>query len=443
MTQQGLPIPLPSGMFYGWVIVAVGWSANMVAATMNPVVFSVFIDPMREELGLNLSGVAWAISIRMLTGGIMAPLVGRLIDLYGARWLGFLGGLLSGGVLISLYFAHNIWLIYALFAISGISGFGTFGGQLLTIVPAANWFVAKRGRATSIAATGLGVGTAVGVPIALLLINTVGWRWAWVAFGLAIWAVILPGYGFLMRRRPEDLGLLPDGVAAQTVGASEGQAAAPAVVEVNWTLSQALRTPVLWFILLALTIYMFSTSGVLFLRVPYWNELGISSRAIAFGVATDPFTVIFAMLLFGFLAERYPVRFMAVIGGVWRAISMLPLLLGGSHAANVFIHNITWGVGSGAFAAAQNLLIPSYYGRMAQGAIRGISLPLMIAAGALGAPVTAYLVDYGVDATFVWQVGLGMMLFAGLMFFFLKPPKPPEEVKPPTAQDTPEQRVPR
>ena len=67
----------------------------------------------------------------------------------------------------------------------------------------------------------------------------------------------------------------------------------------------------------------------------------------------------------------------------------------------------------------------------------------MIAAGALGAPVTAYLVDYGVEATFVWQVGLGMMLFAGLMFFFLKPPKPPEEVKPPTAQDTPEQRVTR
>ena len=208
-------------------------------------------------------------------------------------------------------------------------------------------------------------------------------------------------------------------------------------------MSQALRTPVLWFILLALTIYMFSTSGVLFLRVPYWNELGISSRAIAFGVATDPFTVIFAMLLFGFLSERYPVRFMAVTGGVWRAISMLPLLLGGSHAANVFIHNITWGVGSGAFAAAQNLLIPSYYGRMAQGAIRGISLPLMIAAGALGAPVTAYLVDYGVEATFVWQVGLGMMLFAGLMFFFLKPPKPPEEVKPPATQDTPEQRVTR
>jgi MFS family permease len=412
-------------MFYGWVIVAVGWSANMVAATMNPVVFSVFIDPMREDLDLSLSGMAWAISARMLTGGIMAPFIGRLIDRYGARWLGFFGGLLSGGVLVSLYFVSNIWVMYVLFAVSGISGFGTFGGQLLTIVPVANWFVAKRGRATSIAGTGLGVGTALGVPIALLLINTVGWRWAWVTFGLAIWAAILPGYGFLMRRRPEDLGLPPDGVPAQSNSASENPPAAPEVAEkeVNWTVGQALHTPVLWFILMALTIYMFASSGILFLRVPYWNELGVSPQAIALGVAADPFTVIFAMLFFGFLAERYPVRFMAVTGGVWRAISMIPLLITGNHAAYVFLHNIAWGVGSGAFAAAQNLIIPTYYGRMAQGAIRGISLPLMIAAGALGAPATAYLVDSGAKAAFIWQLGLALMLFAGLMFLFLKPPK--------------------
>ncbi len=431
MTRPQLPIPLPSGVYYGWVIVAVAWLANMVAATMNPVVFSIFIDPMRDELGLSLSGMAWAISIRMLTGGAAAPLMGRFIDSYGARWLGFFGGLISGGVLLSLYYVDNIWLIYALFAVSGISGFGTFGGQLLTIVPVANWFVAKRGRATSIAATGLGAGTAIGVPLGLFLINTAGWRWAWVVFGLAIWVVILPGYAFLMRRRPEDLGLLPDGrqpqpeaAAGQAADSGAAPAPAPQAEEVNWTLGQAMRTPVLWFILLALTVYMFSSSGVLFLRVPYWNDLGVAAEHIALGVAADPFTVIFAMLLFGFLAERYPVRFMAVIGGVWRAISMVPLAIGGSHAANVYIHNVTWGIGSGAFAASQNLLIPNYYGRMAQGAIRGISLPLMIAAGALGAPATAYLVDAGTSPGVIWQIGLWMMLVSGLVFFFLKPPRP-------------------
>jgi len=361
----------------------------------------------------------------MLTAGLAAPLIGRLIDTYGARWLGLAGGFVSGGVLLSLYFVHNIWLMYGLFAISGIFGFGTFGGQLLTIVPVSNWFVAKRGRTTSIAATGLGMGTALGVPIAMLLINTVGWRWAWVAFGLAIWIVIIPSYGFLMRRRPEDLGLTPDGAPIQN---NSNPAPDQAVEEISWTLRQALRTPVLWLFLTALTIHMFASSGILFLRVPYWNELGISSTAIALGVAADPFTVIFGMLFFGFLAERYPVRFMAVIGGIWRALSMVPLLIGGSHASSVFMHNISWGVGSGAFAAAQNLIIPTYYGRVAQGAIRGISLPLMIAAGALGAPATAYMIDSGINPSLIWKLGFVLMLFAGLMFFFIKPPKMPKEV---------------
>ena len=429
MSTSKAPVELPFGVFYGWAIVAVGWSANFVTCTMNPVVFSVFIDPMRDDLGLKLSDMAWAISARMLATGVISPFLGGIIDRYGTRWLGLFGGLLSGAVMIALYFADNIWVIYLLFAISGISGFGSFGGQLLTIVPVANWFVIKRGRATAIAATGMGVGTTMGVPIALLLINTVGWRLAWVIFGFAIWLVVIPGYGIFMRRKPEDLGMLPDGESVSESNVEffrpeESNEVTEERMEENWTLGQAVRTPVLWFILLALTVHTFSTAGVLFLRVPFWNDIGISAGAIAFGVALDPFTVIFTMLIFGFLAERYPIRMIGAFGGLWRAISMAPLVLMGNHTAQVFIHNITWGIGSGAFGTAQNLIIPAYYGRSAQGAIRGISLPIMIMAGALGAPVAAYMVDAGMGLGIIWNSSLAMMFVAGLMFLFLKPPKP-------------------
>ena len=428
MSTSKAPVKLPSGMFYGWAIVAVGWSANLVTCTMNPVVFSVFIDPMRDDLGLKLSDMAWAISARMLATGVISPFLGGIIDRYGTRWLGVFAGLLAGATCIALYFADSIWVIYLLFAISGISGFGSFGGQLLTIVPVANWFVIKRGRATAIAATGMGVGTTLGVPIALLLINTVGWRMAWVIFGIAIWLVVIPGYGIFMRRKPEDLGMLPDGESvsgsnAETLSLEDRNEVREERIEENWTLGQALRTPVLWFILLALTVHTFATGGVLFLRVPFWNDIGISAGAIAFGVALDPFTVIFTMLIFGFLAERYPIRVIGAIGGVWRAISMAPLVLMGNHTSQVFVHNITWGIGSGAFGTAQNLIIPAYYGRLAQGAIRGISLPIMIVAGALGAPVVAYMVDAGMNLGIIWNASLAMMFVAGLMFLFLKPPK--------------------
>lgn len=438
---QKPPISLPRGAYYGWAIVGVSWLANMVTSPMNPVVFSIFIDPMRNDLNVGLSALAWAVTIRQVSGGVVSPWVGRMVDKYGARWVGFFGGLLAGGTLISLYFIDNIWMMYAIYGLSGLGGFGSFGANLLTTVPAANWFIRKRGRATSITGTGVGLGTAIGVPVAQLLIHTVGWRWAWVIFGLVIWAAVLPTYAFLMRRRPEDLGLHPDGVSteeAPSSGAGLGAQvkATQAPLEVNWTLGQALRTPVLWFILVALTTYTFSTQGVLFLRVPFWNQKGASPEALAFGVASDPLTVFFAMLFFGFLAERIAVRYVAVIGGIWRGISMIPLLLGGGSASYIFAHNITWGVGSGGMAAAQNLVFPMYYGRNAQGAIRGFAAPLMIAAGALGAPVMGYMLDAGIGIGFVWQLCLWMMLLSGVVFVLLKPPKLQQKVAPPLSEST-------
>lgn len=425
MLDRRLPISPPSGIFYGWIIVLVGFLANMVTTTMNPLVFSIFIDPMREDLGVTLSAMAWAISLRMFTGGLVAPLMGRIIDSHGARWLGFFCGLLAGSLLIALYWADNIWMIYILFAVSGLSGFGNFGGQLLTVVPVANWFIAKRGRTMSIAAVGGGLGTGISAPLALFLINTYGWRLTWVIFGVIIWVVILPSYGLLMRRRPEDFGLYPDGTAG--VDVHESQSGVSQDATKDWSLGQALRNGAFWYILVFLSMYNFSTSGVLFLRVPFWNDLGISPQAVALGVSMDPFTVIFAMLFFGFLAERYPVRFMAVMGGFWRALSMIPLVMSGSLVWHVFFHNIVWGIGSGAFGATQNLIFPTYYGRRAQAAIRGISMPVMIVAGASAPPLCAFLVDSGLGIGAVWQITLGMMFVAGIGFYWIRPPVAPNK----------------
>jgi MFS family permease len=392
---------------------------------MNPVVFSIFIDPMRNDMNAGLSTLAWVMSIRMLSGGLVTPVIGRLLDKYGARWVGSFGGFLAGLSLVGFYFAENLWSLYLFAFVGGLSGIGVAGGggQLLTTLPVANWFIAKRGRAIAITSTGMGIGTTISAPVGLLLINTIGWRSTWLVFGLIIWLVVIPGYAIFMRRRPEDVGLLPDGLDSSVKDKYDIEPTKNMDQELNWTVKQALRTPILWLILLASSIYIFCTSAILFLRVPFWNEIGIPQGIIAFGIGIDPFTVIFAVLLFGFLAERFPIRFMALIGGSWRAMSMLPLILFGTHSYSVLLHNVIWGVGSGAFVIAQNLVIPTYFGRHSQGSIGGVILPLMIIAGASGAPIAGYLVDSGVNITTIWKTGTVLMLFSGLVFFFLKPPK--------------------
>lgn len=414
-----------SRIFYGWVIVGTCWSTLMVSSVMNPVVFSVFVDPMRKELDIGLGTIAWAMSIRMISGGVVTPIIGRVIDKYGARWLGCFSGFLAGGSLIGLYFVQDLWLLYGLAAIGGMSGMAVAGaGQLLTVVPVSNWFIAKRGRAIAIATTGMGIGTMISAPLALFMISEIGWRLTWLIFGLVVWIVVIPGFSIFMRRRPEDMGLVPDGLNPEDSSELNNDLDKRNMnSEVNWTVGQAMRTQVLWLILLSLGIYAFCSAGILFLRVPFWNEIGIPTTMIGIGIAIDPFTVIFAILFFGFLAERYPIRFMAMIGGVWRALSMIPLILVGGNSYSVILHNFVWGVGSGAFSISQNLIIPTYFGRYSQGSIGGIILPLTIIAGALGAPALGYLIDAGLSTVTVWKIGCVFMLAAGLLFFFLKPPK--------------------
>ena len=397
----------------------------MVSCFMNPVVFSIFIDPMRNDMNVGLGALAWVMSIRMLSGGLATPVIGRLLDKYGARWVGSFGGVVAGLSLVGFYFADNLWSLYLFAFLGGLSGMGVAGGggQLLTTLPVANWFVAKRGRAVAITSTGMGIGTTISAPMGLLLINTIGWRSTWLVFGLIIWLVVIPGYGIFMRRRPEDVGLLPDGLDNTDKDDEDISHVENLDQESHWTVKQALKTPVLWLILLSCSVYIFCSSAILFLRVPFWNEIGIPQGIIALGIGIDPFTVIFAVLLFGFLAERFPIRLMALIGGSWRAMSMLPLILLGTHSYSVLLHNVIWGVGSGAFVIAQNLVIPTYFGRYSQGSIGGVILPLMIIAGASGAPIVGYLVDNGINISTIWKLGSILMLFSGLLFFFLKPPK--------------------
>ncbi|MSQ62189.1 MAG: MFS transporter, partial [Dehalococcoidia bacterium] len=202
--------------FYGWAIVACAWIASFTTTTVNPLVFAFFIVPMSHSLDVSRGTLVWGFTIRQVAGGLSAPFLGRLVDRYGTRWIGAASGALVGGVLIGFAFVSNLWLIYGLFFLSGLTGFGTLGANLLTIVPVTNWFVAKRGRAVSIASTGTMIGTAAMTLAAALLIDSVGWRGTWAIFGTAIIVAVLPSYLLFMRRRPEDMGLLPDGAVAPT-----------------------------------------------------------------------------------------------------------------------------------------------------------------------------------------------------------------------------------
>jgi MFS family permease len=407
--------------FYGWVIVASAFMVNVVGAPMNAVVVSFFIGPISDDLGVSRSAIAWALTFRIVVAGLTAPFLGPLIDRYGSRWLGTFAGVYTGATLMGLYFVDSIWSLYLMFALSGLMGFGAPGGSLLIAVPVAKWFVVRRGRAMAIATAGAPLGTVFGIFAAQALIHSIGWRGAWVVFGIGLWAVMVPLFAFFMRRTPEDMGLNPDGASSVPLSQS---GANPTQGEVDWPLRKVLRAPVMWMLVLAFAMNQFVGSGTLVHRVSSFEADGLSDGLIGVGIAAEPLTFVAMALVFGMVIERAVPRFIGALGLTFMALAVLPMLFFvDGHNYFIFIHSFLWGAGAGAGMNFMNVVWPSYFGRKHLGSIRGFILPITIIAGGLGPPMYGYIIDSWGGYTVAWSVTLISMIGAGTLYLFAKPPK--------------------
>ena len=432
MNLENTPQQREPRFFYGWVIVATAFMVNVAAAPMNAVVVAFFIGPISEDLDVSRSAVAWALTFRIAVAGITGPFMGPLIDRHGARWLGTIAGVYTGATMVALYFVDSIWSLYFIFALSGLMGFGAPGGSLLIAVPVAKWFVVRRGRAMAIAIAGAPLGTVFGIFMAQALIQSVGWRGAWVVFGIGLWAVMVPLFALFMRRTPEDLGLIPDGARPEPIAesSSDGAGAFAPPVEVDWPLRKVLRAPVMWMLVVAFGINQFVGSGTLVHRVGSFEADGLSDRLVGIGIAVEPLTFVVMALVFGMIIERAVPRFIGALGLGLMVVSVLPMLffVDGQNYF-IFIHSVLWGMGAGAGMNFMNVVWPSYFGRKHLGSIRGFILPITIVAGGLGPPMYGYIIDGWGGYTVAWTVTVVSMIAAGTLYLFAKPPKlnEPEE----------------
>jgi sugar phosphate permease len=409
--------------YYGWVIVFVALVMNIAASPTNAVVFSFFIEPMRDDLGWSRSALSLALTARLMVAGISAPLLGPMVDRIGARVLGTLAGATAGASILALALVHDLWLFYLLFAISGLSGFGGPAGQLLTIVPVSKWFRQKRGRALAIASTGMAIGVAIFLPIPQAIIDKSGWRFAWFVCGLIVVVLAVPTCGLLMRKDPESMGLPLDGIPEQPEGEPRRPVAFTRATHEEWRVDQVVRTRSFWLIMAALALNGLVLQGVLVYRTTYWEDIGLSSNIVALGTSVDPITVVFSTILFGLMAERVATHHLGLFAGLGVGTSMLPMLLTDGSAAFVFAHGFLWGFAIGANITVNNIIFPNYFGRRFLGAIRGLTFPVTVFTAAVSAPIFGLLFDVVGSERIVWVVPLVTFWVSGLLLFTSRPPR--------------------
>lgn len=417
-------------VYYGWVMVGASVAINMAVSPLNAVVFSFLIGPMSADLGVQKSALAWSLTLRLIAAGLSGPLIGVLLDRHGSRWLGAACGAIGGVALIGLAAVDSLWAVYALFAFSGLAGFGGPAGQLLTQVPLAKWFVAKRGRAISIATSGMALGTVLTVPITQGLVEAIGWRPTTVVFGAVVAGVVVPVSVLFMRRAPQDMGLQPDGApSAQAVADAAGAPTRAALLATtrDWTVREALRTSAMWLMLAALTLQGVVLMGTLVYRVDFWQSTGMAPALVGFGTALDPLCVVFSILVFGMVADRMPIRYLGVIGVGGMALSMVPMVMSSGQTWTILAHNAIWGISAGGWITLNSLVWPNYFGLRHLGAIRGVVLPVSIAAASVGAPLFGYLLDSGMDPPRLWTLGLAGFALSAVFVLLARPPRAPGE----------------
>ncbi len=200
-------MPATSRVFYGWFVVAGAFAVTFVGFGCA-YTFSVFMVPLQKAFHASLGSVSLIFSLAGFLYFALGIVSGPLADRWGSRRLAIIGMILTGLGLVIAGIAPNLTAVYAAYGL-GI-GLGVGCSYVPAIGAVQRWFLRKRGLASGLAVSGIGAGTLVMPPLASLLIETFGWRNAYVALGVLA-AVVGIGMALLIENDPRDRGLGPDG----------------------------------------------------------------------------------------------------------------------------------------------------------------------------------------------------------------------------------------
>ena len=362
-------------IFYGWFIVA---SAGVVVFCTGPgqsYVFSVFIDSIIEDTGLSRTGVSVLYLASTALSALLVTFVSRLADRYGARIMLVAAGIGLGAACFGMATATHILIFFVAFAALRALGQGSLSISCVLLVN--QWFVSRRGRAVAIMTMGAVVSTALFPPFARFLIDSIDWRGAYAILGVLVIALIVPVAILVVRNRPEDMGLFPDGSDRPPVSETR-PAASTARRRANVYLS-----PSFWLLAIALSTPSLVSTALIFHQASIFEENGLSATVAASSFALYSAASAVCSLAAGFAVDRIGPNLLVVFS-MATLLATLVLAVVSDSLIVAMIYVLMMGISAGSYIIVQSTIWAYHYGRHGLGRIQGPAMTLSVCASAVG-----------------------------------------------------------
>ncbi len=422
--RDALALQINQRLFYGWVVVAVAALGMFASGPGQSHLFSVFILPISQDLGLSRTSISSAYALATLAAAFGLPYVGRLVDRYGVRRVLLGIAALFGASACAFGMVTNLTLLALGFGALRFLGQGSLMLTCANLV--AQWFSRKRGFALSLMALGFSASVALHPPFAQWLIDQVGWRTTWLWLGVITWLLLIPMVLLLVQNKPEDLGLQPDGGARPEPPAADAGTArgghAPDRAELGLTSRQALATSAFWIIAASLATFSMLVTGLFFHQVSIFESLGLSPQVAARVFPVSALSMVLAMPLIGRLLDRLPTRPLFAAAMLTLAAAMLALLLV-RDLPSALLYSVVFGISNAAVQTHMTFLWPRFFGRRHLGSIQGTAQTI----GVLGASVGPLPLGFAFDQFGSYRGALLLLallpLLCAVAILFMREPR--------------------
>lgn len=408
--------PASARFFYGWLVLIAASIQGFLGVGMVISGFLVFFLPIQSDIDINAASMSLVIGLAWAVSGVVAVPAGWVSDKFGTRKLVLYGGVITGLGLIMLSYSQSYW--HLLLFYSGIVSVGRVGALSPTLLTVVNqWFVRRKPLAMAVLSTSFVAGAASVVPILAIGNTQIGWRLTILSCGV-IFAIVSVIVAAVLRNKPEDMGLFPDGDSVNSE--ADRPVSTLTTNEPQYTVRQALMTQAFWLLLIGLVVRVSVADGVIIHQIPMLVWRGIEEQTAAYYLSFMFLIAIPLRFGLGIMGGYVSIRLILFTGmAVGSIATALMYVIAGTEIAIVFVLGLAIVEG---IATTNWLAVGQYFGRRHFGTLVGI----MTISHCFGSLIFPYISGWIFDATqsydLVLLITAPLFMFGGLAFLMAKKP---------------------